>query len=115
LKKQIQTDFNDVMIANKSVKNAEVVEKSDYCDQKFEKIVSDLSLQSIKLGFSNYIEIANFLKQEIRAKTGLECFVSVGLLDFSTCQTWLYNNRKFISLKIGNLLININQMHVRNN
>jgi len=103
------------MIATKSIKTVEIIDKSDYCDQNFERVVCDLSLQSIKLGFDNYSEIADYLKQEIRAKAGIECFVSVGLFLNYSFQTWIYKNRKYIALKIGNLLIAVNQIHVRNN
>ena len=100
------------MIEAKTDLKVEVIDKSEFSDQHFERIITDLSLQSVKLSFEDYSEISNYLKQEIRVKTGVECFVSVGHYQAFGYQNWIYKNKKYIVLKISNLLILINQVNV---
>ena len=96
----------------KNEKQVEVIEKCESCDEHFERIVTDLTLQSVRLSFGDYSEIANYLKQEIRTKTGTECFVCVGQHQSFGFENWIYKNKKYIVLKIGQLIFVFIQTHV---
>ncbi|XP_054155912.1 uncharacterized protein LOC128954363 [Oppia nitens] len=82
-------------------------------DQRFESTVCELSLLAVRLQLATFGEIADYLKQEIRVKTGTICLVTCGQYGLYDYQTWVDKNRKYLALKIGDLFIMVNQIHTK--
>ncbi|CAG2115556.1 unnamed protein product [Medioppia subpectinata] len=101
-----ESSIKRVLNGAKHSNDIQVLDSCDYNDPHFERQVSELALQAVRIQFADYTEMADYLKQEIRSKTGTECLVGTGVADFmreELCNRYdkLYGNHWLVSVGVG--------------